>query len=394
MHGEDPESPISEKQENEEDSMNEESREEYDWYGKNGERKERDIDTNIAKKDTLYGKASDNSTDSSSPSPGALYEYMEQCSTLQGGLSYLWGPQTPGVVFMENVAEENSTASQFAVGIRDRNMTVCSLSTTRIDMKVECTRSLPGREISCSARSARHSKGFPLTAEEKLYQNSTVVSRFFTSIPNLAPSPYSRPLTPSPMEEFLADPLIGADYDTSLDQQYMALPPDIFEARLANVLNTVMRGSYETTITVGRDRSGYLYHQKDFGERRLPEYGKMTGVGSSWSPPMYRLDKGWFTVYILSTVILFVCVMITVYLRAMIRVPDFLNNISALARDSFYVQMPVGGTFLDGMQMTRRIGKKRVKIGDVSSNDQIGRIAFADEENVRSGPLCVGRLYE
>lgn len=78
-----------------------------------------------------------------------------------------------------------------------------------------------------------------------------------------------------------------------------------------------------------------------------------------------------------------VCVLVTIVLRTRIHAPDFLGSISALVRDSPYINKPEGGSVLDGTLLANLLGNNRVRIGDVRSEEEVGKIAFAEEVAVQ-----------
>jgi hypothetical protein len=276
------------------------------------------------------------------------------------------------------------------------NMTICAINETHVDAEIECVRALADREMSCSPRRVRHTKGFPISmAEDKWFGSGSdgrPASNLLSNIPWLLPSDH--PVNPSPLEAYLLDPLYGGIATTrNITDQYSKLSAETFDARLAVILNTVLRISFGYSTILGTDGTDFTNKTGQLVDGGLMQFGNVTGVWSAYTSPVYRLHKGWLALYIISIGVLVLCVITAVVLRAMIHAPDFLNNVSGFARDSPYISHPPGGSVLDGKELAKSIGEKRVKIGDVRPDDDVGRIALADETEVTQGLLKPGRRY-
>jgi hypothetical protein len=280
------------------------------------------------------------------------------------------------------------------------NLTICSINTTYIDAEVECVRSQVNRELSCATVRARHSSNFPITSLEPSFDsNNTGVApnNLFSAIPGILPAMHAG--YPSPLEAWLANPLSGGIASSASDgvkitNEYTSLPPDIFDARLTVILNTILRGSYRTDIVLGTDVTDPRNYTYDNESGYPDKFGNVTGQWSAYAEPTYRVHTGWLSLYILSIAIMFVCAIGTLVLRLRIRAPDFLNNVSSLARSSPHIRKPAGGSTLDGIQMANVLGNKRVKVGDIKPDDEVGHIVLADEDMVQSRTtLRKTRLY-
>ncbi|OMP86674.1 hypothetical protein BK809_0003846 [Diplodia seriata] len=123
-----------------------------------------------------------------------------------------------------------------------------------------------------------------------------------------------------------------------------------------------------------------------------PGWANTTGNFTAFTADYYELQKPWFTLYMASTLVLTLCGLVNVVLRTMIRAPDFLGSISALTRDSPFVDAPPGGSTMDGTDRARLLKDKWVRIQDVKPDEEVGRIAFSDGKG--PGGLRIGRRYE
>ena len=274
------------------------------------------------------------------------------------------------------------------------NLTVCSINRTYIHVEVGCIKATPNHEIFCSALRARHSEGLPISSMEPTFDSNatgSAPSNILSAIPYILPSLHAG--DQSSLEAWLADPLKAGIGGFMIQDHYTGLPPGVFDARLTVILNTALRGSYRSDIilgTDGTDPGNYTYDaQVGYSDR----FGNTTGHWSAYSKSIYRVHLDWLSLYLLSIAVLFVSATGAFSLRMRIRAPDFLSSVSALTRDSPYIRTPPGGSTIDGTQMAKALGGKRVKIGDVDSDDVVGRTAFAEVDMVRSRALRKDRLH-
>ncbi|KAJ4381902.1 hypothetical protein N0V86_003271 [Didymella sp. IMI 355093] len=221
-------------------------------------------------------------------------------------------------------------------------------------------------------------------------------NNLMSAIPGILPAMHA--LSQSPLEAWLADPMTGGVEDqktggNGITDQYTRLPPDVFDARLTVLFNTILRGSYRTDIVLGKDGTDPRNYTFDAEAAYPDHFGNTTGQWSTFSHPVYRVHFGWLSLYLLSIAALFVSATGTIFLRMRLRAPDFLDSVTAFARDSQYVRVPLGGSTLDGIQMARALGSKRIRIGDVRPDDEVGRIAFAEADMIGTRVLRKDRLY-
>jgi hypothetical protein len=294
--------------------------------------------------------------------------------------------------------EEAATTGDLLVGTI-HNLTTCAINTTHIDTEVECIRSIANREVSCSATRARHSSNYPITSRESAFDSNVTgvaSNNLMSAIPGILPAMHA--LNQSPLEAWLADPMTGGMEDqktggNGITDQYTRLPPGVFDARLTVLFNTILRGSYRTDIVLGKDGTDPRNYTFDAEAAYPDQFGNTTGQWSAFSHPVYHVHFGWLSLYLLSIAALFVSAAGTIFLRMRLRAPDFLDSVTAFARDSQYVQVPLGGSTLDGIQMARALGSKRIRIGDVRPDDEVGRIAFAEADMITTRVLRKDRLY-
>ncbi|KAM0547278.1 hypothetical protein ACHAPJ_010413 [Fusarium lateritium] len=266
-------------------------------------------------------------------------------------------------------------------------MTTCAPSTSYVDAMVRCSRPTNLGFLSCFVEKLRHTRGKPVEA------NATVLS--FTHnlpilplIPRLLPDPEGS--TNDLLNLFLRDPAIARPVGEFYKFQEFSRPPSldnvsmsVFESRLAVVLNTVVRASFEQSIIVGADGispSSQVITDNATGSTITPlsPWGNSTGTWEKFADPVYKVNWIWMYVYAASTLAMLVFTIGHIALQFKIRAPDILNSVSGLTRDSPYVSVPTGGSMMGGMERVRLLKDKRVQIQDVQPGRHVGRIAFSD----------------
>ncbi|KAM0421035.1 hypothetical protein ACHAPT_011106 [Fusarium lateritium] len=274
------------------------------------------------------------------------------------------------------------------------NSTICDISHIYVDVAVECERSQQLGTMACLATKVRHSPGYQVPTPDKdmTGMNGTAPAAFFSALPWLVRS--FHPRHKSPFENYLADPAQGIEaenQDDSITDEYTSLSLEVFAQRLALVINTALRVSYYTPAVLG------------FSKVNLTD---MTGVGSSLTygnatsqftttERRYRVQRSWMVMYMISLVLMILSIAVIIALRLLIRAPDFLTNVSALTRDSAYINVPAGGSTLGGDERARLLKGRRLRIRDIQPEQEVGYAALADDVGSQSKKRLdeAGRLY-
>ncbi|TPX09812.1 uncharacterized protein E0L32_009003 [Thyridium curvatum] len=125
-------------------------------------------------------------------------------------------------------------------------------------------------------------------------------------------------------------------------------------------------------------------------------YSNATGGRlQSFSAPTYELSGAWLAVYFVSVGVVLLAAVGNIALRWVVRAPDFLGSISALSRDSPYVDSAAAGSSArDGKTQTRLLREKWVRIQDVQPDEANGRIALSDDRSLGSRKLDWARRFE
>ncbi|KAF4443182.1 hypothetical protein F53441_11491 [Fusarium austroafricanum] len=291
------------------------------------------------------------------------------------------------------------------------NMTMCTLGTSYVDVMVSCSRPSNLGFLSCSADRLRHTKGQPIIANSTVFATS-INTGLLALLPWMLPDPegYQNNL----VNLFLRDPTLARPLGEFYRFGKNVIPPSfenlsipVFEARLATVLNTAIRASFEQSIIVGADgispssqimvdnSTDRVVADPSVVEKRvvtpLADWSNSTGTWKEFSVQKYKVNWVWMTIYGISSLAMLIFTVGHIAVQCKIRSPDILNSVSTLTRDSPYVAVPDGGSTLGGIDRIRLLKNERVRIGDVQPHSGIGKIAFS---NLGSTGLERERRYE
>lgn len=252
-----------------------------------------------------------------------------------------------------------------------RNLTICDVRTEYVESGIECARASRQGDLACHATKVRRS---PLGPESKDYENVTAldVGRNMIILQHMPYTLASNTVVePSFLEKWLKDPPSSLPYSNDYNKLwYEDVPLDVFSDRLSMVLNTYLHATLNATFIFGSD--GMTLEARD------ETWDNTTGTWTEFTAPVYQLHKVWFSLYMISAAVLTIAALINILLRIWTHSPDFLNSISALTRDSAFIQVPTPASTLDGSDRARLLRDTWVMIQDVQPDGKLGRIALSD----------------
>ncbi|KAH7394396.1 hypothetical protein BKA66DRAFT_299245 [Pyrenochaeta sp. MPI-SDFR-AT-0127] len=261
------------------------------------------------------------------------------------------------------------------------NLTLCNLTTHYVDSQISCSRPSTNGDLGCSVTKMRRTPQTTdmgnLTALDVGWTN-VIVKHIPYTLASLHVS------DPGILEKWLRDPptAFRREYP-SIQTLFDEVPMQVFSDRLALVLNTHLRATFNVTINVGSDGTSI--------DARDSTWANTTGTWSEFTAPVYSVRRLWFTLYFTSAIVLTICAMCNLVLRIYTNVPDIFGSISALTRDSIYFDMPTPASTMDGIDRARSLPDKWVMIQDVAPDEAVGRIAFSDASTCV--PLRKDRMY-
>jgi hypothetical protein len=92
--------------------------------------------------------------------------------------------------------------------------------------------------------------------------------------------------------------------------------------------------------------------------------------------PIFVCSIPWLTVLFLAAIIPIAACVGSLTLTYLVRYPYLAMNFSTLARDSRFIQAPVGWSAWDDMDRSRAMMEVRVRFGDLFPKDAVGHIAL------------------
>jgi hypothetical protein len=287
----------------------------------------------------------------------------------------------PGLPITNNTWPRASMKLVFRVR---SNLTICDVRTEYVESGIECSRDSQYGELACHATKVRR---ITLAPELKMYENLTAldIGRNMVVIKYI---PYTlasnHPAEPSFLEQWLKNPLTSFVHSYSMDQMwYEDVPLDMFSNRLSTVLNTYLRATLNTSNIFGSDGTSI--------ESRDETWSNTTGMWTEFTAPVYQINRVWFLLYIISATMLSLAALMNIVTRILTHVPDFLASVSALTRDSTFIQLPTPASTMDGSERARLLRDTWVMIQDVRPDEKVGRIALSDAEGAVS--LLKDRQY-
>ncbi|KAK7513644.1 hypothetical protein IWZ03DRAFT_443995 [Phyllosticta citriasiana] len=269
-------------------------------------------------------------------------------------------------------------------------MTFCHVTLTYVDVYVECIRLFVRGQLSCAARKVRQKLDIPSGPETqemspfRTWSHNNLYELSFLLVG-------THPSQSSPFERYLGDPTnlfpSKGDYDSYPIYSHISSP--IFSARLTMLINTFWYITLNTTTFLGTNLG-----VPSPTDSKFSHWGTTTGNWTTPTPQTYSISKIWMSLYVIATAILSACALITIILQSRTRAPDILSSVSSLTRDSpYFVAVPRGGSGLEGSERARLLKDIWVRIQDVQPENQVGKIAFSDNQELVAS-LKWNRSYE
>jgi hypothetical protein len=248
------------------------------------------------------------------------------------------------------------------------NLTLCEVGTEYVDARIDCSRAVQDGELACFVSKMRRSPesiGLGNLTALDIGRTTTAIKHIPYTLASLHNGEASI------LEKWLSNPPTALQSRFALPNGWCAdITRYVFSRRLAMVLNTYLRATLNMTITVGSDGSSI--------DHRDATWANTTGTWTQFTEPVYQVSGPWFALYCVSAVVLALATLMNLVLRSLIHVPDFLGSISALTRDSLFVDVPTPASSMDGTERARLLQDKWVMIQDVRPDEAVGRIAFSD----------------
>ncbi|EMD62876.1 hypothetical protein COCSADRAFT_161430 [Bipolaris sorokiniana ND90Pr] len=266
-----------------------------------------------------------------------------------------------------------------------KNQTICEVRTEYVQAQIRCSRAADNADLACFVERMRHDPSFAGSGNLMALDiglNYTILQQ----IPWTFAS--SHPGEPSILEMWLKDPTTAFNTDEFLnignvEFWYKDISLGLFADRLAMVLNTHLRASLQMSYIVGSDGLALKNESQSWAQ-----------ANGTWAEKIslrYQLNKVWFLLYLLSAIVRVICALANIVLRTIIHIPDFLDSVSTLTRDSNYIHVATPGSTLNGIDRSKLLRDKHIMVQDVQPENEVGRLALSD--SLRSISVQQDRIY-
>ncbi|KAF2832103.1 hypothetical protein CC86DRAFT_377328 [Ophiobolus disseminans] len=172
---------------------------------------------------------------------------------------------------------------------------------------------------------------------------------------------------------------------------------DYFPSRLTQVMNAYWEASRWILATPRRDPFALSSMNATSGSlnSHLDDEMNSTTAISTRQIPIYRANITWVLMLVLCSGTLLLLGIVNVFVAFQTTVPDIFGYVSSLTRDNPHIQIPEGGSTLDGTQRSRLIRGLKVQLADLQEGEEVGHVALKSlgGNGAKVARLQRGRMY-
>ncbi|RFN51773.1 hypothetical protein FIE12Z_3976 [Fusarium flagelliforme] len=267
---------------------------------------------------------------------------------------------------------------------------MCNVSTSYVDVAVECTRAYDVSDLKCQVGRIRRSQIGNFSSMHSDLSELYIARAISFEMPAITAT-YNA-MKPSLLEKYIKNPPTAfGNGEDHKHRMYGACFEDVsrqsFEARVATALNTFLMASYNYSVLTGTDGIS-LSQRNDMWQNFIATW-------TEYTEPVYTLNIAWFCISIISTLIIMACTVSNAVIRHVIIAPDFLGSVDGLIRDSPFVKVDIessdvgsGVSSHDRIKFTKNT---QVQIQDIQPDENMGKIALTSD--IRNSRLEWKRVY-
>ena len=268
---------------------------------------------------------------------------------------------------------------------------ICGIRTTYVEMQVACS----GRD--CRAARVRRSLSPLSTPDWTVFDCASCWTfgipqfGFFAQAFTSSIKPGNGAARQTPVSGYIADPsapLGGGTYPPA-----STLPSETYSTRVAQLLNTywlALGGTSALASGLGDKVNG-----SNAGSYWDVNFNTTETKGLLIQPnAVLQCHKGWWAASVLASSVLLLICLLAPLLRMWISNPELAMNFSSLTRDNAYVAGSTLGSSLDAPDRVRLMGDRKVRLGDVRPEEEIGHMALSSvDANAVAGRVLKRRHY-
>lgn len=271
-------------------------------------------------------------------------------------------------------------------------VTSCDVRSLVVEVEVRCVK--PGLQTrhSCRSSKIRHAPGREHASNVTMFSSGDNPRPPYMGEPSQLLHDMAevdlatRSSTFNAFQTYLYDPITGFGKTMQDGDEFAEIPKEAFEARLGLLMNTFWAAVVNPYVILNTPKDEMI---------GVAPHGNSTSTTSYETLPTYRISAVWLGIYAVAVAILALATVGNLWLRFTVRVPDFLDSVSALTRDTPFVDRPdEASSALGSAEQMKLLGDRWVRIQDVQPSKAVGRIALSDDRALRSQVLEWDRLYE
>jgi hypothetical protein len=166
--------------------------------------------------------------------------------------------------------------------------------------------------------------------------------------------------------------------------------------RMTRVLNTYWDSSRWPLAMTRNDPWGSASINQTSGEPFEDMTMNGTNAVVTHQVPIYRANAGWVACLVICSSVLLLLGISSLVVSLLTTVPDIFDYVSSLTRENPHVNVPQGGSGLDGAKRARLLRKLPVQLGDADAGAEVGYITIRsihDSKDRECGRVQKDRLY-
>ncbi|THZ74212.1 hypothetical protein D6C84_09459 [Aureobasidium pullulans] len=291
---------------------------------------------------------------------------------------------------MYEVANSTDPRGVFALALRN-----CTVQQRYIEARARCT------EDNCTVTALRPSTRF---ANRNPYltrlEDPAITFNLMKNMP-LATGSF-RVGDSAPTELYIRGSEMPFGRASADQPEILNITNDVFESKFQLLLNTYYQLSmaplaYTAALPAPSDAKWDLLQKFDSSggaDKELPFVPLRSNTTVTTVIEVYHCNYLWFVLLLTSSVILVMLGAIGSALSHLCHAPDMIGYVSSFTYNNPYMQVPSGGESLGAMERARLLRDLKVKIGDATSESDVGHVVFATVHRSDTvGDLNAAKLY-
>jgi hypothetical protein len=226
----------------------------------------------------------------------------------------------------------------------------------------------------CAVNSYRQTPNTSLTDPSPIFENNATAKAFFSALTLSMGVPNKQTAS------YIVNVLTGGAANNILNGK----------ASTSNASGPVYNDSFQMSMYVTEIINTYLlasqqYTPLDYDSSQIVDLqnGKFDNIftratvhkGGPYAPHYY-LSWPWLAIDMVTCIILFLAAIACFWLRCNTVAPDLFGFVSSMTRDNPHLNLPEGGTAMNGIDRAKALRNVKVKLADLRGNAEFGKIGL------------------